>query len=123
MDGSHDDTTHPVEAADAPEGPQVPPLTAFAERHRFVLGNILGAVFAVGTVLALLYTRPEPVLPGFFGVVQQFAFPLMTALIAAVGFTWGWRLPRRWPNLAAYLAIGTYLLYLATGWIYEQFVA
>ncbi len=133
MDGSHED---PARREDDPEiaggpadppadedRPGPPPLAAVAERHRFVLGLALGVVFAIGTVLALVYLRPEPALPGFFGAVQRFAFPAMTALIAAVGFTWAWRLPRRWPNLAAYLAIGVYLLYLVTGWIYEQFVA
>lgn len=140
MDGSHEDHTRPT-GPEAPSGPGAdpvvdrdvdpaqedrpapPPLAAFAERHRFVLGLTLGVVFAIGTVAALLYLRPDTALPGFFGIVQRFAFPTMTALIAAVGFTWGWRLPRRWPNLAAYLAIGTYLLYLVTGWVYEQFVA
>ncbi|QGH68927.1 hypothetical protein [Pseudactinotalea sp. HY158] len=108
---------------DGPEAPAPTPIGAFLERHRFVLGITLAVVFAAGTAVALVSLRPDAALPGFFGVVQRFAFPLMTALIAAVGLTWALRLPRRWPNLAAYLAIGTYLLYLATGWIHEQFLS
>lgn len=102
---------------------QLPPIAAFAARHRFTLGITCAVVFAIGTVAALLYLTPQDPLPGFVGGVQRYAFPTMTALIAVVGLTWGLRMARRWTNLAAYLAISSYLFYLATGWIYEQFVA
>lgn len=66
---------------------------------------------------------PPATVPGFFGVVQRYSFPLMCLLIAAVGLTWGLKLKSVWTNIAAYAAIGTYVVYLLVGWVYEYFIA
>lgn len=108
---------------DDPEGRPLSPLGAFAETHRFVIGLSIAAVMvAVGAWAALTFV-PENPIPGAFGVIQRYAFPVMCALIAVVGTTWALRLKRVWTNAAAYAAISTYLIYVLTGWIYEQFVA
>lgn len=99
-----------------------PPLVAFAHRHRLVIGIAVATVMAGLLAWSLLTLSPATV-PGFYGVVQRFSFPLMCLLIGAVGITWGLSVPRRWINLGAYAAIGTYFVYLATGWIYESFIA
>src|SRR5690625_3105064 len=124
-----DDSELPSAADDSPEGSggpeeEVPPapLVAFAHRHRLTIGITVAAVM-VGLLAWSLLTLSPATVPGFYGVVQRFSFPLMCLLIGAVGITWGLNLPRRWINLGAYAAIGTYFVYLATGWIYESFIA
>lgn len=99
-----------------------PPLQAFAHRHRLTIGIGVGMVMLAILVWSLV-TLPPATVPGFFGVVQTYSFPLMCLFIAAVGFTWGLRLKTLWTNIAAYGAILTYLGYLVLGWVYERFIA
>lgn len=108
--------------ADGPTGPASTPLGLAAERYRLPLGLIVGLAFLAFTAWLLFGLRVSSELPGFYGLVQAYAFPLMTTLIGAVALTWAFRLDRRVTNALAYLAIGTYLFYLATGWIYDSFV-
>lgn len=99
-----------------------PPLTRFAQRHRLVIGGGV-ALIMLGFFAWSIYTLPQATVPGFFGVVQRFSFPLMCLLIAAVGLAWGLKLKSLWTNIAAYAAIATYVIYLSVGWIYENFIA
>lgn len=99
-----------------------PPLQAFARRHRFPLGLALGVVM-LGVLAWSLIALPPPGVPGFYGLVQRFAFPLMYLFISAIGFTWAFRVNRLWTTIAAYGAIATYAVYYLVGWIYEAFIA
>lgn len=117
-----DEDPHVEGAAAGHEPTERPPLTAFAQRHRFILGLGLGAVMLAVLAWSLI-ALPEAGVPGFYGLVQRFAFPLMYLFIAAIGFTWALGVKRVWTTLAAYGAIVTYALYYLVGWIYEAFIA
>lgn len=97
-------------------------MVAFARRHRLLIG-IGVAVVMVAVLVWSVVALPAATVPGVFGIVQQYAFPVMCGLIAVVGLTWGLRLRSMWTNIAAYAAIATYLIYLVVGWVYEQFLA
>src|SRR5690625_802659 len=98
-----------------------PPLVAFAHRHRLIIGVVVAAVM-VGVFVWALLALPEATAPGLFGVIQRYSFPVMCLLIATVGLTWGLKVKQVWTNVAAYAAIGTYLVYLVIGWVYENFL-
>lgn len=98
-----------------------PPLVTFAHRHRLTIGGFVAAVM-VGVFAWAVLALPAATAPGIFGVIQRYSFPLMCLLIAAVGLTWGLKLKQIWTNVAAYAAIGTYLVYLVVGWVYENFL-
>lgn len=115
-----------IHAADDEEQPDEDsspgPLSQFAQRHRRLIGFGV-AVGMLGFFAWSVLELPPATVPGFFGIVQRFAFPLMCLLIAAVGATWGLRLRSLWTTIAAYAVLGTYVCYLALGWIYENFIA
>ena len=119
--GNFDDETHvPPEQGEEPAAP--PPLQAFAHRHRLTIGLVVAV--GMGAIMAWsLLAAPPATVPGFYGIIQRYAFPLMCLLIAGVGLTWGFKLRTLWVNLCAYAAIATYLIYLVVGWVYEYFVA
>ncbi len=99
-----------------------PPLVAFARRNRLPLGLTAAGIMGAFFVWAVVGMAPATV-PGVFGLVQRYSFPLMCLLIALVALTWAFRLRTLWTNLAAYAAIGTYVVYLVVGWVYEHFIA
>src|SRR5699024_8127935 len=92
-----------------------PPLVVFAQRHRLLLGVVVAACM-LGLFTWSILTLPAPTVPGVYGAVQRYAFPLMCVFIAAVGLTWGLKLKSLWTNVAAYAAICTYVVYLVVGW-------
>lgn len=99
-----------------------PPLVALARRHRRIIG-VAVALIMLGTLVWALMTLPEASAPGVFGIVQLYSFPLICLLIAVVALTWGWKVRTLWVNIAAYATIATYLIYLVTGWLYENVIA
>jgi len=94
---------------------------AVARRHRRTIGIAVAAVMVAVLAWSVL-SPPEASAPGFFGVVQQYTFPLICALIAAVALAWGLKARTLVVNLLAYATIAAYLIYLVTGWVYENFV-
>lgn len=99
-----------------------PPLVAFAHRYRLVIGIVVAAGM-LGLFTWSILALPAPTVPGVYGIVQRYSFPLMCVFIAAVALSWGLKLKSLWTNVASYAAIATYVVYLVVGWVYENFIA
>lgn len=113
------DEEPPLEAE--PSAPETG-IKATLNRYRLPIG-VLGALAVLGVGAWTLSTSPGATVPGFYGVVQVYAFPLMCIFITALAIFWALRLRTLLMNIAAYAALGTYAIYLIVGWVYEGFIA
>lgn len=99
-------------AGTSDEAPEPPPIQAFANRHRRVLG-IAMTVIAVALAVLDLTVLPQPDAGG--GVrafVLRWAAPVCWVMIAGVALTWALSVRRAVVNAFAYVAVACWLVYL-----------
>ena len=107
----------PAEAGASTEAPEAdavpaPPIQAFANRHRRVLGILVAAICAV---LAVAYVTVEPPTvtgTGANAFLVRWTVPACWALIAGVALTWALSLRRQIVNAFAYAAVACWVIYL-----------
>src|SRR5699024_10389578 len=101
-------------SAEAPESEAVPepPIQAFANRHRRVLGLLVAVICAVLAVAYVTVVPPTVTGTGFKAFLVRWTVPACWALIAGVALTWALSLRRQIINGLAYAAVAGWVVYL-----------
>ncbi|WP_147917800.1 DinB family protein [Ruania zhangjianzhongii] len=99
----------PTEAEDRP----VPPLQAFAHRHRRALGILIAIVCAALAVAFATVAAPTTTGGGVRAFLVHWTVPAIWALIGAVAITWALSVRRQIINVIAYAAVACWVIYLA----------
>ncbi|WP_022919124.1 DinB family protein [Ruania albidiflava] len=101
-------------SAEAPESGEVPepPIQAFANRHRRVLGLLVAIICAVLAVAYVTVVPPTVTGTGFRAFLVRWTVPACWALIAGVALTWALSLRRQIVNGFAYAAVACWVVYL-----------
>lgn len=113
--GAPADAPYGAEAADAPPAETdrpVPPLQAFAHRHRRVLGILIAVVCAALAVAFATVAAPTTTGGGVRAFLVHWTVPAVWALIGAVAVAWALSLRRQIVNLIAYAAVACWVIYL-----------
>ena len=101
-----------VPAGPADDVPETPPIQAFANRHRRVLG-VATTVIAVALAVLDVTVLPQPdVSGGVRAFVLRWAAPVCWVMIAGVALTWALSVRRAVVNAFAYVAVACWLVYL-----------
>lgn len=101
-------------AAGEEEGgtPQEPPIQAFANRHRRLLGIVM-TIVAVALAVLDVTVLPQPDHGGGIrAFVLRWAAPVCWMMIAGVALTWALSVRRAIVNSFAYVAVACWLVYL-----------
>ncbi|HLS64258.1 MAG TPA: DinB family protein [Ruania sp.] len=100
-------------SAEAPEAevPE-PPIQAFANRHRRVLGLLVAVICAVLAVAYVTVVPPTVTGTGVRAFLVRWTVPACWALIAGVALTWALSLRRQIINGLAYAAVACWVVYL-----------
>src|SRR5690625_63383 len=101
-------------SAEAPEADAVPepPIQAFANRHRRVLGLLVAVICAVLAVAYVTVVPPTVTGTGVRAFLVRWTVPACWALIAGVALTWALSLRRQIINGLAYAAVACWVVYL-----------
>ena len=119
--GAEDPAPEPVVSAvgtgasDAPaetEDHPVPPLQAFAQRHRRVLGFLIAVVCAALAVAFATVAAPTTTGGGARAFLVHWTVPAVWALIGAVAITWALSVRRQITTMLAYAAVACWVIYL-----------
>ena len=100
------------EAATEAEDRPVPPLQAFAHRHRQALGILIAVVCAALAVAFATVAAPTTTSGGARAFLVHWSVPAVWALIGAVALTWALSVRRQNVNMIAYAAVACWVIYL-----------
>ncbi|HIZ36466.1 MAG TPA: hypothetical protein H9815_11860 [Candidatus Ruania gallistercoris] len=101
-----------AEDAAAETEDQVPPLQAFAHRHRRALGILIGIICAALAVAFATVAAPTTTGGGVRAFLVHWTVPAVWALIGAVAITWALAVRRQIINILAYAAVACWVIYL-----------
>lgn len=90
-----------------------PPIQAFANRHRRVLGILVAVICAALAVAYVTVVPPTVTGTGVKAFLVRWTVPACWALIAGVALTWALSLRRQVVNGFAYAAVACWVIYLA----------
>lgn len=100
------------DAATETEDRPVPPLQAFANRHRRVLGILIAMVCAALAVAFATVAAPTTTGGGARAFLVHWTVPAVWALIGAVAVTWALSVRRQIITMIAYAAVACWVIYL-----------